>query len=141
MKLFRFMSVQEFASYNAGLTISGKDHRRKYRTSSTGVCFLAEKVAGYDEGSCEPLPTCHPRDCYQFLNGIVSDELLVCLEIDEHLVSLSDGRYAAPYGNFDDYIRVEEFTVPKYSLDTARLISYEWVRNGWWSKKESIYYQ
>ena len=139
MKLYRYMSTDEFHRFNCGMVITGKDHRRKYRTSSVGVCFLGEQVNGYDEGSCEPLPACHPRDCYQFLSGIVSDELLVCLEIDEQVISLSDARYAAPFGGWGDYIRVEEFTVPEYSLDTARLISYEWVSKGW-RQKESVYY-
>lgn len=128
-KFYRWMSIKEFQLFSAGVEIKGKkDH--KSRTDSTGVCFLPEDFLveadyGLDIHICPKASLC-------FLSGIVSDDVLVEFEADENLLKKGKGIYANPSTDlWDDYVSVEEYCIPAYSLDTFKAKRYFLLDNAW----------
>lgn len=124
MYVYRYMSQVELGLYQQGVTIVGKDHSRKHRSASNGVCFLAESTEVEDVGEFAP------EQCLMFLTSVVTnknsgfggDHLLVCFEMADELLTESVGRYAHPY-NYDT-ILITEFTAASYNRDTAVLRGY-----------------
>ena len=115
MKLYRYMSFNEFHKYSAGLEITGKKFFRA-ATDNTGVCFLAEETrtdTGY---------TLSPVDCYTFLSGIVSNDVLVEFETDAQ-VRQSFGFYRELQDDFE-VMEAEGYCVDSYSRDTFRATAY-----------------
>ncbi len=103
MKLYRYMSVREFDKYYRGDTIVGK---RSYnaRTNSEGVCFLGENV--------------NAMEAYKFLNGIVTEQILVEFEVlDDTLITEAWGVYANPYPTtwLNEIMTVKEMNMPFYN--------------------------
>lgn len=95
MRVFRFMSNKEFQLFTAGCEIIGKKSFNA-RTESSGICFLAS--ADFD-----------PTEAYDFLKGIVADDVCVEFEIPDNLLTESFGVY---------YIgAVTEYCMPSYSID------------------------
>lgn len=83
MKLYRFMSLEEFEKMSVGIPIKRFKTDRRFRTTSRDLCFL-EKITtfyvpyetddgrwDYDEYKFGPI------NCLAFLNGIVSTDVLV----------------------------------------------------------------
>ena len=118
-KLYRYMSLAEFYKYSAGLEIIGKKHF-KARTSSTGVCFLGEKTPAIGESYTYSFD---PEDCYGFLAGIVSKDVLVEFETEVE-VREGVGVYAEPQGGYWDLMSIPEYSVDSYSRDTFRATAY-----------------
>lgn len=113
MKYYRYMSEKELNKLLKGDIIEGRIH--KARTSSVGVCFLGEStnVHGADWNAIE---------CYEFLSGIVSSDVLV--EFDTEIkLNESWGIYAdpAPYSGWFDTISITEYCIGSYSLENFKI--------------------
>lgn len=128
MKLYRYMSMEEFNAMSIGMDIVGINDFSANATTSTGVCFLGEnthfeiildngEVIGRDYS---------PEACYAFLNGIVSNDVLVeFVTTDAVTVTPSTGKYANPCsGIWDDTIIITEYCMPKYNRDTLIPVAY-----------------
>lgn len=130
MKVYRYMSSKEFQMLTAGMTISGKKYHA-CRTTSTGVCFLAENTTFWSDTLHEEI-TFSPEACYDFLAGIVSSDVLVEFRT-ECEVTESIGVYADPFGCFYDRIVIPEFCVASYSMDTFVPVRYTTGGGQWYS--------
>lgn len=107
MKLFRFMSKKEFDKLIKGEVLTNnKEH--KGHTNSKGFCFM-----DVEDNS--------PEYAYEFLSGIVSDDVCVVFETDKKLKK-SYGVYADPYGRFFDTITENEYCTKKYSLKDFKIV-------------------
>ena len=85
MKVFRFMSNDEFQKYRSGKKmISNKDHSKTHngKTNSKGFCFLN-------------LEEYTPEEAIHFLSGIVSFDICAIFETDTKL-NKTYGIYAKP---------------------------------------------
>lgn len=118
MKVYRYMSNNEFNMLTAGCTISGANSICSLcNTTSNGVCFIADNtdVDGVDFDALE---------CYDFLNGVVSDDVLVCMEISEDKLNIGYGVYAHPFGGFYDTVTIKEYCIDEYSIDDVTILAY-----------------
>lgn len=109
MKLFRYMSKNEFNKLINGETLKN-DKKHTGFTDSVGFCFMEG-----EEGTAEY--------CYDFLSGIVSNEVLVLFETDKELKK-GYGRYADPYGSFFDTIMKTEYSITEYNKDIIKPLKY-----------------
>lgn len=123
MKLFRFMSKNEFDAYMNGDTLKN-DVKHKGYTNSKGFCFM--NLEDYE-----------PEYAYSFLSGIVSPKVCVVFETDKILTE-SYGRYADPYGSFLDSFISDEYCIEEYSNNDFKLIKYcydfdekHWLDEDW----------
>ena len=109
MRLFRFMSKNEFNNLLNGEDLINNTKHKGF-TKSIGFCFMKgeEIEAEYS---------------YQFLSGVVSDEICVLFETNEKL-NKSYGIYANPYGHFFDTITEDEYCIKKYNKQTIKPIKY-----------------
>lgn len=88
MKVYRWMSNEEFDKLTAGVPMINTNKFINCRTDSAGFCFLPEKVE-FDslpsgDWSADPEHCVwDPASAYEFLNGIVSDDVLVEFEVSE----------------------------------------------------------
>lgn len=118
MKVYRYMSNNEFNMLTAGCIISGaKSICNSCKTTSNGVCFIADNtdVDGVDFDALK---------CYDFLSGIVSNEVLVCMDIPEYKLNIGYGVYAHPFGGFFDTVTIKEYYIDEYSINDATIIAY-----------------
>ena len=85
MRVFRFMSMDEFKKYQIGDTLSNDKKHPDYgqKTESVGFCFMV-----YDDY--------YPEYAYEFLSGIVSDDVCVVFEVDDTLIVISSTLYSTP---------------------------------------------
>lgn len=134
MKLYRYMCMDEFNKMSHGCDIVGKKSF-KARTSSNGICFLgADTVfenAYYDDEKgifCTEDIHFDPVQCYMFLRGIVSDDIIVEFEADASLVSESEGVYCNPL-NPDECTVMTEYCMPSYNIDRIKPLRYGFVEN------------
>lgn len=109
MKVFRFMSKNEFDAYMNGDTLKNYVKHTAY-TNSKGFCFM--NLEDYE-----------PEYAYQFLSGIVSTGVCVVFETNE-ILTKSYGIYAEPYGSFFDSFVSDEYCIEKYNKKDFRLIKY-----------------
>ena len=113
------MSKKEFDKLIEGEILTNNKHHNG-RTSSVGFCFM--KV---DDNE--------PEYAYDFLSGIVSDDVCVVFETRKKLTK-SYGIYASPTGGFFDSIVEDEYCTNKYSLEDFKIVkmaipdrqNYEW---------------
>lgn len=111
MKLFRFMSKKEFEKLvNGEKLINKKKH--KGRTGSTGFCFMQYKE---DENI---------RYSYEYLSGVVTNDIIVVFETNKKNVKESWGIYADPNGSFFDTITETEYCTTQYDKDTFKIVKY-----------------
>lgn len=122
MKFYRFMSRKEFNKMSSGVDIVGKESF-KARTTSTGVCFLAEKVVCHDVTRNYILS---PEKTLDFLYGVVNNEVLVEFNTDIELRQ-STGVYASLCGGWCDTMTVEEYCIPSYNRDIMKPLRYGFV--------------
>ena len=119
MKVFRFMSQEEFDKYLDGeKLVNTADHRSKF-SGSIGFCFF-EYLDWTDNSSGHGIS---PEYAYEFLSGVAAMDVVAVFETDQELTK-SYGRYADPYGSFFDTIWMDEYCKEEYSRDTFRLIKY-----------------
>ena len=118
MKLYRYMSNREFAALTSGVPLVYRKGTHKSRTGSEGFCFLGETTEMNGMSYT-------PEECYTFLCGIVTSDVLVEMEIDNPaLVSESWGVYAVPDGAWEDCDTITEYCTMQYNRDTFRPLRY-----------------
>lgn len=126
MKFYRYMSLEEFAKLSNGCDICGHKHHAR-RTSSNGVCFLGEHttfVSYWDYDDAKEY-TFSALDCYSFLSGIVSSDVLVEFEADSNILTESYGLYADPINmDYDTIIDIKEYCISMYNRDIMHPIRY-----------------
>ena len=123
-KFYRYMSMAEFTKMSAGADIIGKKSFN-CRTTSTGVCFLAEQTLCEDEDH-KAIVT--PEQAFDFLDGIVSDDIVVEFEAKQDLTE-SYGVYASIFcGGFYDRMVVTEYCVPSYNRDNMIPVRYGMIK-------------
>ena len=118
MKVFRFMSKEEFEGFQNGeVLLNNTDHKELgQKTDSVGFCFM----------DCEDYI---PESAYDFLSGTVSDDVVAVFEVDESLLTKSSGTYAEPLWWGDDVnwfstMNVDEYCCTFYSNKDFKLLSY-----------------
>ena len=122
MKLFRFMSKEEFNKYLKGEELIN-EIKHIGNTNSKGFCFM----------NCEDY---EPEYAYQFLSGVVDTEVCVVFETNKKLTK-SYGEYADPYGSFFDSFVSDEYCTEKYSKKDFKLIKYCYdFDKKWYQDKE-----
>lgn len=111
MKLFRFMSKDEFEKLiNGEELVNEKEHTG--HTDSIGFCFMSYKE---DEDI---------EYAYEYLSGIVTDDIVVVFETDKNNLNKSWGIYADPYGHFFDTITETEYCTTNYNKNTFKILKY-----------------
>lgn len=131
MRVFRFMSNEEFEKYINGETlINNTNHKNnKFRTSSDGFCFFNEEAIDI-------------KEAIHFLSGIVNFDVCAVFETDISTLHKGYGIYAKPLkstGNFaiDLYnvltnretIKRTEYSTKQYNKKTFKLIKFS--KNVW----------
>ena len=117
MKLFRFMSKEEFDKYIKGENlINTKDHGKIYnqKTNSIGFCFL--NYAHYK-----------PEEIFHSLTFIVSMDICCIFETERNNVRRTHGRYSKAISK-DSLERTSfiahEYCTTEYSKNTFKLLNY-----------------
>lgn len=123
MKIFRFMSKEEFEKYQSGQELKN-DKIHPGKTNSKGFCFLN-------------LEEYKPEQALHFLSGIVSFDICAIFETNIKL-NKTYGIYAKPvkpsgdimqdllnlYSNFDNSFRANEYCTTEYNNKVFNLIKY-----------------
>lgn len=117
MKLFRFMSKEEFNKYINGQTLTNiTDHNKdnNQKTNSIGFCFF--NYAQYK-----------PEEMLHSLTGIVSLNICCIFETSRNNVKRTQGRYSRAI-NRNSFLRetiiAHEYCTTEYSRGTFKLIKY-----------------
>lgn len=121
MKLYRYMSFVELDKLTCGINLNNRNQFKQKRTTSIGFCFLPEStiISGTEYS---------PVDCIGFLQGIVTNDVLVEFEVqNSDCIRESIGVYAHPY--LDDIITIKEYCVSTYSRNTFVPTRYALVEN------------
>ena len=132
MKYYRYMSYYEFVTVLQGGTIESSGRCGSCRTTSDGVCFIGEHT---DVMGCDFSPV----DCFDFLKGIVSNDILVEFSSDEPL-AIGYGTYATPEvlcHDYDDYfdgrVSIQEYYLDSYSRHTLTPVGFYTCETGPWT--------
>ena len=129
MYIYRYMSRNEMFLMSAGVDIKGK-RSFKARTSSSGVCFLPEVITF--EHTCsrdDSVELCKfsPEEAFEFMRGIVSDDVLVEFFVENadfgRLFAHTAGVYADPFNDVN-LIMVLELCTPYYNRDMLKPVGY-----------------
>lgn len=151
MKIYRYMSMEEFNSMATWKTMFPRRKHLEARTNSEGFCFFGEETCFeieyeksiYDENDeiidevfCTETIKYTPEKCIQFLAGIVCEDILVEFEVDESLLTVSEGVYCNPI-NQDDWMTITEYCTPTYSRDDFVPLRYGFV--DFWERKTEWY--
>ena len=109
MKYYRFMSKNEFEKLINGETLKN-DKKHQAKTNSVGFCFMK-----YDDYK--------PKDAYEFMSGIVSEDICVVFETTKKLTK-SYGVYADPdlSNGWFASITVDEYCIKEYSLQNFKIV-------------------
>lgn len=107
MRLFRFMSKKEFDKLIKGEVLKNNKHHDGH-TNSVGFCFMKVKDN-------------EPRYAYNFLSGVVCDDVCVVFETNKKLTK-SYGVYADPNGSFFSTITEDEYCTKEYSLQDFKIV-------------------
>ena len=122
MKLYRYMSMKEFSKLSSGCILENKNTFMKNRTSSIGFCFLPEEIKIKDKTGEYNLT---PVESLEFLEGIVTNDVLVEFIVNSDLVQKSNGVYANPFiDEWDCYVEITEYCAKQYSKETFIPIRY-----------------
>lgn len=133
MKLFRFMSKEEFIKYNNGeILVNTTNHKKENnrKSSSIGFCFL--NYAHFK-----------PEEAYHFILGssgiFFNYDICAMFETNRDNVVQSKGRYAEPINPIEyncispierkSFI-AKEYCTTTYSKETFKLIKYakpDWI--------------
>jgi hypothetical protein len=121
MKFYRFMSMKEFNKMSSGADIVGKKSFEA-RTTSTGVCFLSEQTLCKDD---DHKTTINVEQAYEFLCGIVSDDIVVEFECRQEMTE-SYGIYASIFGTTAYFATmvVTEYCTPSYNRENMIPVRY-----------------
>lgn len=137
MKLYRYMSINEFLKLMSGEKLTNTNKFSMNRTDSEGFCFLGEEPAfqhGYDHEEGQIL-TYDALSCLQFLKGIVSDEILVEFNPSESAIKKlheGTGIYSDPQGDYGDLICITEYSTTEYDKDAFnpnRIVAFPGIKD------------
>ena len=117
MKIFRFMSYEEFKKYMNGENLyNNKKHKAK--TNSIGFCFFDIKDFS-------------PEFAWKFLKGAIFPDICVVFEVDKSLLRKTYGIYNDPNKTLEEILnwiikpmKVDEYCTKKYNRKNFRLIKY-----------------
>lgn len=147
MRLYRYMSQDEF---NKFLTGTEMVHEDRHKWGVEEFCFLPETVKfyswkeDYDDESGRTGEyvdySYTAEECYAFMTGVVSEDILACFEIPQEFVEASHGGiYADPTtGNPDAKILIDEYRVKTYSTKNCKLIKYATIDHGNFTWKSGV---
>ena len=120
MKLFRFMSKNEFDKYLAGETlVNTTDHRHKH-SNSVGFCFFEYLDLNDKNNSLDGIT---PTYAIEFIYGVATTEIVAVFETDKELTK-SSGMYADPHGGWFDTMWMDEYCTEEYDNQSFCLIKY-----------------
>lgn len=132
MKLFRFMSKNEFDRYcNNETLINTTDHNKdnNRKTNSIGFCFF--NYAQYK-----------PEEILHSIFGIVNISICAIFETDRNNVRRTRGRYSKPVNKNSlerETFFAHEFCTTEYNKDKFKLLKYaipNWFNWNCWDWKE-----
>lgn len=110
MRLFRFMSKNEFNKYLNGETLENTTVHNG-RTNSIGFCF-------FDTENFSPI------FAYEFISGIVDKDVCAVFETEIELKK-GYGIYADQYSSWSwDTLIVDEYSTTKYNNKIFKLLKY-----------------
>ena len=117
MTVFRYMSLKEFNLLKSGKTLENHtDYSKSNNTASIGFCFF-----DIDDTS--------PEYAFEFLEGIVSNDVCVRFEVDKKLLTESYGVYADPfYENWTDSITMKEWCCETYNNKDFKILDYQFLK-------------
>lgn len=138
MKLYRYMSLEEFSKLTSGCMLTNTTKwGGECRSTSEGFCFLPESAKTDWEGR-----SANPVEAISFLSGVVSTAcfntsswyyLLVEMECTTpEVLTEGEGIYAVPFrwgAAYDDRMGVQEFSCTSYSRDTFIPTRYALIEN------------
>ena len=142
MKVYRYMSFKEFNTMILGIPVVHKKRAFRARTNSYGFCFLPEttEFSVYSEYSNERHDfSYNAEQCYEFLSGIVSEDILVEFEVlNESILFEGYGVYADPtyISGWDGRICIIEYSTPQYDWTTLRPLRAKIPERDWGTKNE-----
>lgn len=117
MKVFRFMSNEEFEKYMNGENLYNNT-KHKSKTNSIGFCFL-------------DLNDFSPEFAWRFLKGAILPDICAVFEVDKSLLRKKYGIYSDPNKTLYELInfipkmiKISEYCTGKYNKKTFRLIKY-----------------
>ena len=115
------MSLEEFNLLKSGKTLENHTaHFIGHKTSSKGFCF-------FDENDCSPWYA------FEFLSGIVSNEVCVRFKVAKKLLTESWGIYADPfYESWFDTITMREWCCESYNNKGFKILSYKYPKEEEW---------
>ena len=141
-KFYRYMSLKEFQKLSIGLKLENKsNHSGSRRTESNGFCFLPEitkftsNFEDFNEETNEEFSYSVESEfdavqCYSFLEGIVTNDVLVEFENISEELNESFGIYADPVNmDFYETIAITEYCTETYSIETMRPTRYALVKS------------
>jgi len=122
MKLYRYMSVEEFVKMSLGMDMQAYNFHFDQRASnSEGFCFIGERTFGKSQNGKTYEFT--PEETLLFLSGIVNDEILVEFEVDDEIeIKSGYGKYANPYEY--ETMQITEYSLMKYNKNMVRPVRY-----------------
>ena len=140
MKIFRFMSLQEFFRFIDGDILKNTTQHFMYNnTSSRGFCFL--NLAEYK-----------PEEAYHFLFGLIDSQICAVFETDVKNVRQTWGKYHKPTKNYNDILNIPislllggnsflatEYCTIEYSNKNFKLLKYavpDWNNRENWKWEE-----
>lgn len=143
MKVYRYMSFKEFNTMILGIPVVHKKRAFKARTNSYGFCFLPEttKFSVYEDDYSNKKHDFFysAEQCYEFLSGIVSNDILVEFEVlDESILSEGYGIYADPtyISGWWGTIGIIEYSTIQYDWTTLRPLRAKIPNETWGPKNE-----
>lgn len=142
MKVYRYMSFKEFNTMILGIPVVHKKRAFRARTNSYGFCFLPEttefSVYGDYPNNRHDF-SYSAEQCYEFLRGLVSKDILVEFEVlDKSTLFQGYGVYADPTGIdfWDGRIGIIEYSTPQYDWTTLRPLRAKIPNRNWEAKNE-----
>ena len=114
MKVFRFMSKEEFEKYLKGETLTNAtDHSKMHGSDAVGFCFLEFK--GIES----------VRKAFLFLIGLVNTDVLVVFKAPDDFLKKGKATVSDPdrYEEFET-MEVEELSCLSYSKNELKLIDF-----------------
>ena len=122
MKVYRYMSIEEFIKMSSGKTMKPQNEVFIDKaTTSEGFCFLRESVSVLhsDIDSGNKTRTYGPDDYRKFLSGVVSDDVCVEFDVpDDTNFKVGTGTYRDP--ETEGEMTVEELSILEYSTENFK---------------------
>lgn len=131
MKVFRFMSNEEFMKYKNGENLYNNT-KHKAKTNSIGFCFF-------------DLEDVKPEFAWRFMKGVVFPDVCVVFEVDKKQLKKGYGIYSDPNKTLYELmnfipkkINVVEYSTNKYNNKTFKLVKYTTNKINWFENYENF---